>query len=90
VRRPRAAGLCDDEQTLARTATHDEIRHVCCRLARKLHPDVSQEPREYGAATGDLYLDITLPPASTEAERLAYRAMAQAFGHYQPRAAREV
>lgn len=44
-----------------------------------------------GHPPGDLYavLRITLPPASTEAERQAYQAMAQAFAHYQPRPALE-
>ncbi|MEY4906985.1 MAG: hypothetical protein RL260_703 [Pseudomonadota bacterium] len=45
-----------------------------------------------GHPPGDLYavLRIALPPANTEAERLAYQAMAQAFVHYQPRPALEV
>lgn len=40
-----------------------------------------------GHPAGDLYavLHIALPPATTEDERQAYQAMAQAFPHYQPR-----
>ena len=40
-----------------------------------------------GHPAGDLYavLHIALPPATTEDERQAYQAMAQAFPRYQPR-----
>ena len=39
------------------------------------------------ATPGDLYLElhVALPPATTEAQRAAYRALAQAFPHFQPR-----
>lgn len=39
------------------------------------------------ATPGDLYLElqVALPEASTEAQREAYRALAQAFPHFQPR-----
>lgn len=39
------------------------------------------------ATPGDLYLElhVALPPAATEAQRAAYRALAQAFPHFQPR-----
>lgn len=40
------------------------------------------------ATPGDLYLElhVALPPATTEAQRQAYRALAQAFPQFQPRA----
>jgi curved DNA-binding protein len=39
------------------------------------------------ATPGDLYLElhVALPPAATDAQREAYRALAQAFPHFQPR-----
>ena len=39
------------------------------------------------ATPGDLYLElhVALPPATTEAQRAAYRALAQAFPDFQPR-----
>ena len=39
------------------------------------------------ATPGDLYLElhVALPPATTEAQRQAYRAFAQAFPHFHPR-----
>jgi len=42
-----------------------------------------------GTPPGDLYLELhmALPPATTDAERAAYAALAQAFPHYNPRAA---
>ncbi|MBL7089464.1 DnaJ C-terminal domain-containing protein [Acidovorax sp.] len=40
-----------------------------------------------GHPPGDLYLELhlALPPATNDAERAAYAALAQAFAHYQPR-----
>ena len=42
-----------------------------------------------GKPPGDLFLELhlALPPATTEAERAAYAALAQAFPHFHPRAA---
>lgn len=42
-----------------------------------------------GKLPGDLFLELhmALPPAATDAERAAYAALAQAFPHYNPRAA---
>ncbi|MDP3230521.1 MAG: DnaJ C-terminal domain-containing protein [Acidovorax sp.] len=42
-----------------------------------------------GKPPGDLYLELhlALPTATTDAERAAYTALAQAFSHYNPRAA---
>ena len=42
-----------------------------------------------GKPPGDLFLELNmaLPPAATDAERAAYAALAQAFPHYNPRAA---
>ncbi|WP_298213053.1 DnaJ C-terminal domain-containing protein [Acidovorax sp.] len=42
-----------------------------------------------GKSPGDLYLElhIALPPATTDAERAAYAALAQAFPHFNPRTA---
>jgi len=44
------------------------------------------------ATRGDLYLElhVALPPASTEAQQQAYRALAQAFPGFAPRAAQGV
>lgn len=44
-----------------------------------------------GAQAGDLYavLAIAVPAASTEPEKLAWQALAQAYPHYNPRAALE-
>jgi len=44
------------------------------------------------ATPGDLYLElhVALPPASTEAQQQAYRALAQAFPGFAPRAAQGV
>jgi len=57
-------------------------------LAAARHTGATRNSVCIPAATpGDLYLElhVALPPATTEAQRAAYRALAQAFPHFQPR-----